>query len=68
MGVQARVTGRSPWPAILIGCGFSLVVILVLCIGVVVFAFNNADFQRGFCNGWVNSNANQTCPFHPSSP
>ena len=67
--VQAPArTGRSPWPAILIGCGFALVVVLVLGIGAVVFMFNNTDFQRGFCNSYANSNPNQACPFHPSSP
>ena len=53
-------------PAILIGCGFALVVVIVLVIAGVVFALNNADFQRGFCNGYVNGDPNATCPFHPS--
>jgi hypothetical protein len=53
-------------PAILIGCGFAVVVVIVLLIALGVFIVNNADFQRGFCNGYVNGNPNATCPFHPS--
>jgi nitrite reductase/ring-hydroxylating ferredoxin subunit len=53
-------------PAILIGCGFALVVVVVLLIAGVVFAVNNTDFQRGFCNGYVNGDPNVTCPFHPT--
>jgi hypothetical protein len=56
-------------PAVLIGCGFVLVVLLVIGIGLTVLAFNSADFQHAFCNGWANSASNNTaCPFHPSSP
>ena len=68
MGGQAAARKNSPLPAILIGCGFALVVVLALAIGSIVLIFNNAVFQRGFCNGWVNANANQACPFHPASP
>jgi len=56
-------------PAVLIGCGFVLVVVLVLVIGLTVLAFNSADFQHAFCNGWANSaSGNTACPLHPSSP
>ena len=68
LGVQAARGGRSALPAVLIGCGFALVVVLVLTIGAFVLAFNSADFQRSFCNGWANTNPGQACPFHPSSP
>ena len=61
--------GISALPAVLIGCGFALVIVLVLGIGFTVFALNNADFQRSFCNGWTSDNsANLDCPFHPSPP
>ena len=59
--------GISALPAVLIGCGFALVIVLVLGIGAVVFVLNNQDFQRGFCDSW-NNNADQQqtpCPFHP---
>jgi hypothetical protein len=56
-------------PAVLIGCGFLLVVVLVVVIGLTVLAFNSSEFQQAFCNGWANSASNNTaCPFHPSSP
>ncbi|HVH64346.1 MAG TPA: hypothetical protein VNA65_12180 [Candidatus Dormibacteraeota bacterium] len=67
-GVQAAPTGRSSLPAVLIGCGFALVVVLVLAIVGVVALVNNADFQRGFCNGYANGNPNLVCPFHPPPP
>ena len=51
LGVQAARGVRSALPAVLIGCGFALVVVLVLTIGAAVFALNSPDFQRGFCNG-----------------
>jgi hypothetical protein len=60
--------GRSPWPAILIGCGIALVVVIVLGIVGVFAVVSNPDFQRSFCNGWTSSDPNQTCPFSPSSP
>jgi hypothetical protein len=60
--------GRSPWPAILIGCGIALVVVLVLGIVGVFAVLSNSDFQRSFCNGWTSSDSNQVCPFSPSSP
>ena len=61
-------TGKSPWPAILIGCGIALVVVLVLGIVGVFAVISNSDFQRSFCNGWTSSDPNQVCPFSPSSP
>jgi hypothetical protein len=62
--------GISALPAVLIGCGFALVIAIVLVIGVAVYALNNQDFQRGFCDSWNNNTQNQgtPCPFHPSSP
>ncbi len=67
-GMQAPAKrGISALPAVLIGCGFALVIVLVLAIGLTVFALNNADFQRSFCNGWASDNSsNLDCPFHPS--
>ena len=56
-------------PAVLIGCGFLLVVVLVIVIGLTVLAFNSSEFQQAFCNGWANSaSSNTACPFHPASP
>jgi len=68
IGVQVQQrSGISALPAILIGCGFALVIVLLLGIGLVVFAVNSPDFQRGFCNGWESSNnQNLACPFHPT--
>ena len=68
LGVQAPARRSSALPAVLIGCGFALVVALVLAIGFGVLVFNSRDFQRGFCNGYTNGNPNLTCPFHPASP
>ena len=68
MGTQPAKRGISAVPAVLIGCGFALVILLILGIGLTVFLVNNADFQRGFCNGFTSSDQNLTCPFHPSSP
>jgi hypothetical protein len=66
LGAQAAVRTRSAVPAVLIGCGFALVIVVVLLIAVGVFVVSNADFQRGFCNGYVNGDPSATCPFHPS--
>ena len=72
IGMQLPVqrTGVSALPAVLIGCGFALVIVLVLGIGLTVFAFNSPDFQRSFCNGWQSgsTDSNLACPFHPPSP
>ncbi|HSS60593.1 MAG TPA: hypothetical protein VLK30_03945 [Candidatus Limnocylindrales bacterium] len=57
--------GVSAMPAVLIGCGFGLLVIIVLAIGGIVLV-QSPDFQRSFCNSYVNGNPNQTCPFNPS--
>ncbi|MEA2656976.1 MAG: hypothetical protein QOI23_2341 [Chloroflexota bacterium] len=59
---------KSPWPAILVGCGIALLVVIVLGIVGVFALISNPDFQRSFCNNFANSNPNQTCPFTPSSP
>jgi hypothetical protein len=61
-------SGKSAWPAILIGCGIALLVVIVLGI-VGVFAFiTNPDVQRAICNSYANADTNQACPFSPSSP
>ena len=68
LGAQSS-TRKSAVPAVLIGCGFVLVVVLVLVIGLAVLAFNSTEFQQAFCNGWANSaSSNTACPFNPSSP
>jgi hypothetical protein len=68
IGAQAAPRrGISALPAVLIGCGFALVIVLVIGIGLTVFALNSPDFQRSFCNGWNSNNSeNSDCPFHPS--
>jgi len=71
VGAQAQGRrGISAVPSILIGCGFALVIVLVLGIGLTVLVFNNSDVQRSFCNGWEtgNNSENLSCPFHPSPP
>jgi hypothetical protein len=65
-GAQPGRRGISAVPAVLIGCGFALVIVLILAIGLTVFVVTNADFQRGFCNGYTSSDQNLACPFHPS--
>jgi hypothetical protein len=60
--------GKSAWPAILIGCGIALLVVIVLGIVGVFALIGNPDFQRSFCNSYTTSDSNQTCPFSPSSP
>jgi hypothetical protein len=67
-GAQAAVRGRSPWPFILIGCGFVAVILVVLAVAGAVLIFSNPDMQRSFCNGYTRSDPNLVCPFHPSSP
>jgi hypothetical protein len=66
-GPPATPRGKSPWPAILIGCGIAAVVVIVLVVVGGILLVNNADFQRSFCNSYVNQNANLTCPFSPPS-
>jgi hypothetical protein len=60
--------GKSPWPAILIGCGAVLLVVIVLVIVGVFAVVSNPTFQRTICNNYTNSNPNLVCPFSPSSP
>jgi hypothetical protein len=67
-GYAAPAKAKSPWPAILVGCGIALVAIIVLGIAGTFFFISSPDFQRSFCNSYTNSDPNLTCPFHPSSP
>ena len=60
-------SGVSALPAVLIGCGFALIVVIVLAIGGVILV-QSPDFQRSFCNSYENSSNNLTCPFNPPSP
>ena len=59
--------GVSALPAVLIGCGFALVVVIVLAIGGVVLV-NSGPFRQGFCNSWANNpqDAQTPCPLAPS--
>ena len=59
--------GVSALPAVLIGCGFALVVVIVLVIGGVILV-NSSTFRESFCNSWNNNSQNsQTpCPLAPS--
>ena len=54
-------------PAVLIGCGFALLIVIVLIIGG-IFMVQSSSFQRGFCDSWNNnpSQAGTPCPFQPS--
>jgi hypothetical protein len=72
-GTAWRPTGQAParrgvsaMPAVLIGCGFALVIVIVLAIGGVIMV-QSPDFQRGFCNSYTSGNSNLTCPFNPPS-
>jgi hypothetical protein len=68
VGVAAQQGRRSvALPAVLIGCGFALVIGLVLVIGG-IFMVQSSSFQSGFCETWNNnpSEAGTPCPFHPS--
>ncbi len=67
-GYPQQVQRKSSWPAILIGCGIAFVVVLVLGIVGVFALVSSSEFQRSFCNSYANSNPNEACPFHPSSP
>jgi hypothetical protein len=62
------VPRKSSWPAILVGCGIALFVVVVLGIVGVFALISSPDFQRSFCNSYTSSDSNQTCPFSPSSP
>ncbi len=66
IGGAAQRRGISAMPAVLIGCGFALVVLIVLVIGGFILV-QSPDFQRGFCNSYVNANSNNVCPFNPPS-
>lgn len=65
--VQGSPKGRSvALPAILIGCGFALIVLIVLAIGGVVLV-NSNDFRQGFCQSWNNNPRDSAtpCPLAP---
>ena len=66
IGGAPQRRGISALPAVLIGCGFALVVVIILVIGGVVL-FNSQDFRQSFCNGWNNNPQQQTpCPLQSS--
>jgi hypothetical protein len=67
-GYTPTAKAKSPWPAILIGCGVALVVVIVLGIVGTFALIGSPDFQRSFCNSYTSSDPNLVCPFHPSSP
>ena len=48
-------------PAVLIGCGFALVVVIVLIIGAVVLV-NSSSFRQAFCNSWQNNPQDSATP------
>ena len=60
-------TGVSALPAVLIGCGFALIVVIVLGIGGVII-FNSSTFRQSFCNSWQNNpqDTNTPCPLSTS--
>lgn len=66
IGAAPAKRGVSAMPAVMIGCGFALVVLLVLVIGGIIM-FQSPDFQRSFCNGYTANDSNLTCPFNPPS-
>ena len=66
--VAPAAKAKSPWPAILIGCGIALVVGIVLGVVGVFAIISNPNFQRDVCNGLTTSDPNVVCPFSPSSP
>jgi hypothetical protein len=66
-GFPPPAGGKSAWPAILIGCGIALLVVIVLGIVGLFAVISNPNFQRSFCNGWTSSDPNQTCPFTTNS-
>ena len=63
---QAR-SAVSALPAVLIGCGFALVVVIVLVIGGVILV-NSSTFRQSFCNSWNNNpqDSQTPCPLAPS--
>ena len=73
VGTQVAVTKKpSAVAPIILGVGFTVVVVLVVGVAGLVLMFSNSDIQRSFCNGWSrgqsNSTENLSCPFHPPSP
>lgn len=56
-------------PAVLIGCGFGVLIIVILLIGGVIL-FNSSDFRGSFCAQWANNprDAATPCPLAPSTP
>src|SRR5437879_13648531 len=67
IGTQAAARkGISALPAVLIGCGFALVIVLVLGIGLTVFALHPPDFQHPFRHGWHTHN--RATPHYPLQP
>ena len=54
-------SGVSALPAVLIGCGFALVVVIVLIIGGVVLV-NSSSFRQAFCNSWQNNPQDSATP------
>jgi hypothetical protein len=64
---QPARRGVSALPAVLIGCGFALIVVIVLTIGGVVI-FNSSMFRQSFCNSWQNNpqDAQTPCPLSTS--
>lgn len=59
--------GVSALPAVLIGCGFALVVVIVLIVGGVVLV-NSSTFRQSFCNSWQNNpqDSQTPCPLSTS--
>jgi hypothetical protein len=64
---QPARRGISALPAVLLGCGFALIVVIVLTIGGVVI-FNSSTFRQSFCNSWQNNpqDAQTPCPLSTS--
>ena len=59
---QPPARGRGmALPAILIGCGFALVVVIVLGIGGIVLV-NSSEFRQGFCESWNNNQNSAATP------
>jgi hypothetical protein len=66
-GLPPPAARKSAWPAILIGCGIALLVVILLGIVGVFALISNPTFQHSFCNGFTSSDPNQTCPFSTNS-
>jgi len=67
IGQPAAGRGVSALPAVLIGCGFALVVVIVLVIGGVILV-NSTTFRQSICNSWNNNpqDSQTPCPLQPS--